>query len=412
MGGIHKLSAKTVQNEKRPGRYGDGGGLWLQVAEKGGKSWVLRYHWAGKEKVMGLGPVSTVSLAEAREKAMAARKLVAAGTDPLAEKRAQEAARAVAAARVMTLRDCAAAYIDSHSDSWRNAKHRKQWESTLATYAFPLIGDLPVADIDKGLVLRVLGPIWKDKTVTASRVRMRLEAVLAWATAAGYRHGDNPARWKGHLEQLLPAPRKVAPVKHHAALPFRDMPAFMADLRSREGSAARALEFLILTALRTNEVTGARPEEFDLDRRIWTVPAERMKSKKVHRVALSERAVELVKSSAGRGPFIFEGNRPGTKLGDRALDALTARMNWKGVTTVHGLRSTFRDWGTEQTSYPDELLEMTLAHIVTDKTKAAYQRGDMLEKRFRLAEDWARYCSGPAITGDVVPLRPAAQRDS
>ena len=282
--GEHKLTARAVAALNTPGRYGDGIGLWLQVSETGTKSWLFRYQKDGRARHMGLGALHTVSLAEARDRARQARQLLLDGIDPIEARNAARLAARAEAAKGLTFRDCALRYIKAHEAGWRNPKHRAQWRATLETYAFPYFGDLSSAAVDTGLVLKALEPIWTAKPETASRVRGRIESVLDWAAARGYRQGENPARWRGHLDKLLPARRKVRAVKHHAALPWSDLPGFMADLRQREGIAARALAFAILTAARTGEVIGARWDEFDLAERLWTIPGERMKAGKPHRV--------------------------------------------------------------------------------------------------------------------------------
>ncbi len=402
---LNRLSALKVQNTKTPGRYGDGGGLWLQVSKSGTKSWLFRYTSRGRARQMGLGPIHTVTLAIARHKAEAARRLLQDGVDPIDEKQARAASERVQAARAMTFKQCAVAYIAAHEASWRNSKHRKQWTNSLGTYAFPLLGDLPVASIETDLIMKVLEPIWPKKPETASRVRMRIESVLSWATARRYRSGDNPARWRGHLDQLLPARRKLKRVEHHPALPYRELPSFMARLREEDGIAARALEFTILTACRTSEALGARLQEFDLKLGIWTIPGSRMKAGREHRVALSQRTIEIVETATTEREYLFAGGAKGKPLSNMAMLKLLARMGRDDL-TVHGFRSTFRDWAAEQTNHPRDVAEMALAHVVGDKTEAAYRRGDMFEKRRRLAEDWAQFCVKPLpATAEVVPIR-------
>jgi integrase len=391
---IHKLSALVVANLSRPGRYSDGNGLWLQISPSGTKSWVFRYDHDGKRHELGLGSVSVVSLAAAREAARAQRLLLQAGDDPLSVRRQQAAARRVEAAHAITFDQCAAKYITAHRAGWRNAKHAKQWETTLATYASPVIGDLPVAAVDTQLVLDVLEPIWHTRTETATRLRGRIEVVLDWAMVKGYRQGENPARWRGHLAQLLAPPRKVARVANRAALPWQDAPAFMARLRQREGVSPRALEFLILTAARSAEARGATWEEIDLERAIWSLPAERMKAGRAHRVPLSSRAITLLRMLSGGTALVFSstGLQP---LSDMTLTAVLRRMERADI-TVHGFRSTFRDWCAEYAAntFAREVCEYALAHHVPDKVEAAYRRGDLLEKRRYLMEAWANYLDG------------------
>ncbi len=401
-GGINKLSAMTVQRSKAPGYYGDGGGLYLQISKLGGKSWVFRFVPRGqprsetgrtRPREMGLGPVHTVSLAEAREKALVCRKLVAEGRDPIETRKLELAKAQLEAAKAASFADCAKAYVKAHEAGWKNEKHGKQWTSTLETYAFPAIGHLPVAAIDTGLVLKVVEPIWQTKTETASRLRGRIESVLDWATVRGYRQGDNPARWKGHLEHQLPARNKVRKVEHHAALPYSELSAFMAALRQHDGLAARALEFSILTASRSGEVRGAIWAEIDLQKRLWTIPPERMKAGKEHRIPLSDQAISLLSSlpCLTGSPYVFPAARGG-QLSDMTLTAVLKRMERSDL-TQHGFRSTFRDWAGETTAHPREVIEHALAHQLKDKAEAAYQRGDLLAKRARLMEDWSQFCN-------------------
>jgi integrase len=406
---LKRLSAQFVATAAKPGLYHDGGGLWLQVtASRAGnspaRSWIFRYKRRARTHDMGLGPVHTVSLAEARRRASGCRLLLLDGVDPLEARRAERSRIRVEAARARTFRQDAEAYIAAHADGWKNDKHRAQWTNTLATYAHPVIGDLPVAAIDTALMLRVLEPIWRRKTETASRVRGRIEAVLDWASARGHRTGENPARWRGHLDKLLPRRSKVAPVKHHEALPYVELPTFMTDLRLQDGIGPRALEFTILTAARTGEAIGARRSEIDLTARAWTVPAERMKGGKEHTVPLSDRALEILETLPRTGDHVFEGARPGRPIGSMAM-ALTLRRMGRGDLTVHGFRSSFRDWAAEQTSHPNHVIEMALAHAIGDKVEAAYRRGDLFAKRRRLMADWARYCATPRPAGEVVALR-------
>jgi integrase len=345
-----------------------------------------------KSHDMGLGSLSLVGLREARERSLQQRRsLRLDGIDPIEKRRAARQAAMIEAASAMTFKDCAEAYIAAHKAGWKNPKHAAQWPSTLGTYVYPIFGALPVQAVDVGLVTKAIEPIWAKKPETASRVRGRIESVLDWAKARGYRQGENPARWKGHLDHLLPARRKVAVVEHHAALPYAELPAFMADLCQREGTAARALEFAILTAARTGEVLGARWSEIDLEARLWTVPAGRMKAAREHRVPLSQAAISLLGQLEQQGDLVFPGQRRGRPLSDMALLMLLRRME-RGDLTAHGFRSTFSDWAAEQTNTPSEVREMALAHTVSDKVEAAYRRGDLFDKRRELAEAWAQYC--------------------
>jgi integrase len=355
---------------------------------------------------MGLGAVEDVTLAEAREAAEEARKLLRQGSDPIEARRAGRVARA--AANALTFREVAERYIAAHEASWRNPKHRQQWRNTLESYALPVLGDLAVSLVDVGHVMRVLEPMWREKTETASRLRGRIEAVLDYAKARDWRAGENPARWRGHLDHLLPARSKLQRVEHHAALPWRQMSAFMADLRRQDGIAARALAFAILTAARTGEVIGARWEEFDGD--VWTVPAERMKAGREHRVPLSPAALAVVTAMEPTrglaGSFVFPGGKKDKPLSSMALLMLLRRIGRSDL-TAHGFRSTFREWAAEATGYPREVVETALAHINKDKVEAAYQRGDLFEKRARLMSDWAEFCDRPAVPAEVAALRSA-----
>lgn len=404
----HKLTAIEVSKKAKPGYYGDGLGLYLQVSKSGTKSWIFKFTLNGKAREMGLGPVHTVTLAEAREKAKECRKLLLDGIDPIEARRASEAAKRADSAKIMTFDECAKAYIKAHRASWRNAKHADQWTNSLQTYAGPVFGSLPVAAVDTALVMKCLDPIWREKAETASRLRGRIESVLDWATVRGYRNGENPARWRGHLDKLLPKRSKIATVAHHPALPYAEIGAFMAELRQQEGIAARALEFTILTATRTGEVIGAKWDELDLDNGLWIVPAERMKARKEHRVPLSEAAQAIIRQMQDQklNEFVFPGTRLGKPISNMAMLKTLERMGRNGI-TVHGFRSTFRDWAAETTAYPSEVVEMALAHVVDNKVEAAYRRGDLFVKRQRLMIEWAKYCAktGAAEKGKVVALK-------
>jgi integrase len=405
---IGKLPAVALQKPMKPGMHADGGGLYLQVTASGAKSWIFRFMLNGRAREMGLGPLHTISLAEARERARECRKLRLDGVDPVEARKAKRAGERLAAAMAMTFAECAERYIAAHRAGWRNPKHAAQWPSTLQTYAHPVFGSLPVQAIDTALVTKAIEPIWQVKPETASRVRGRIEAVLDWAKVRGYRDGENPARWRGHLDKLLPARAKVRKVEHHPALPYTEMGDFIASLRQQEGVAARALEFLILTAARTGEVISARWSEFDLAEKVWTVPADRMKAGKEHRVPLSPAAVAIIEQmQAARvdaHQFVFPGGRLGKPLSNMAMLKLLQRMG-RGDLTAHGFRSSFRDWAAERTSYPREVAEMALAHTVGDKVEAAYRRGDLFAKRRRLMEEWAKHCQLLTSAGKVVPIR-------
>jgi len=385
--------------------YADGGGLYLRIGPTGAKSWVYRFMRQGKRRDMGLGPLHVVSLADARVRAAECRKQRLDGKDPLAAREQERASARLDAAKSMTFTNCAEAYIKAHAPSWRNAKHADQWTNTLETYAGPVFGALPVQAVDLGLVMKVLESIWTAKPETASRVRGRIEAVLDWATVRGYRQGDNPARWRGHLDNLLPRRAKVQKVEHHAALPYAEMGAFMEALRAQDCTAARALEFVILTAARTGEVISARWDEFDLGAKIWTIPGERMKAGREHRVPLSPAALALLKRMQAKGSeFIFPGSKPRRPLSNMAMLKLLERMK-RADLTVHGFRSSFRDWAAERTNFAREVAEAALAHVVGDKVEAAYRRGDLFEKRRRLMEAWATHCGKKMTAGGVIALR-------
>jgi integrase len=416
----------------------DGGGLYLRVTEgkedeDGTRSlnryWLFRYahRSTGKDRQLGLGPLDTVTLAAARAGARECREQLLAGLDPVEQRRAQRAANALDDAKAMTFDQCRDSYIAAHSAGWRNAKHAKQWTATLTTYVTPVCGHLSVGAIDTGLVLKVLEPIWAKKSETASRVRGRIESVLDWAKVRGYRTGENPARWRGHLDKLLPAKSKVRRVEHHPALPYGQIGAFMSALREREGTAAKTLQFTILTIARTDETISMRGDEIDMAAKLWTVPPERMKSKREHRVPLSEPALAIIREMIPAGPesigrkYVFPGAKPGRPLSNMAMLELIRRMNaerevvgqpkWtdpkQGGREVvpHGFRSSFRDWAAERTNFAREVAEAALAHIDGDETERAYQRGDLFEKRRRLMTAWADYCSKPQASDTVTPLR-------
>jgi integrase len=391
---LNKLSSVGVARLKEPGYYGDGGGLVLQVTPSGSKSWLFRYFRAGKVREMGLGSLRTVDLASARDGARRCRELLQSGQDPLDERRAAKGLAALERGRQMTFDQCAAAYIEAHRSGWRNAKHAEQWTNTLATYASPLIGSLPVALVDTDLIVKVLSPVWKTKTETATRLRGRIESILGWATVSKFRQGDNPARWRGHLENLLASPRKIAKVRNHPALPWTQVKSFMGKLRHAEGVAARALEFAILTACRSGEVREATWDEIDLDLCFWTIPAGRMKAEKEHRVPLSSSAMALLRALPATGNLVFPGQKKGKCLTDTGISAVLRRMGRDDI-TVHGFRSTFRDWCAEApgNSFAREVCEHALAHSLPDKVEAAYRRGDLFDKRILLMQAWADFCS-------------------
>ncbi|MDD4978725.1 MAG: tyrosine-type recombinase/integrase [Gallionella sp.] len=399
-----ELPALSVSRLTKPGLHFVGGvaGLALHVNQQGARSWILRAMIGGKRREMGLGAFPDVTLAGARELARIAREKIKEGIDPIEDGKAKRSALLALRASSMTFSEAATAYISVMEAEWTNDKHAKQWLSTLTAYAFPVIGNIYVREIDHTHIVRVLEPIWLTKTETATRLRGRMENILDWTRVRGYRTGENPARWRGHLDMLLPTPGKVQKVEHHPALPFDALGEFMVLLRQQEGMGARALEFAILTAARSGEVRGARWSEIDLDDATWTISAERMKARKEHRVALNEEAVVLLKSMQHSSEFVFPNNK-GTQLSDMTLTAVLRRMG-RGNITAHGFRSTFRDWCSERTNYPRDVAEMALAHTISDKVEAAYRRGDLFEKRRRLMRDWGKFSSKVLTVASVTSI--------
>lgn len=426
---IDPLSALEVGRLTEPRLHAVGGvaGLHLAVKDSGARSWILRVKIGTKRRDIGLGGFPDVTLAQAREKAREAREKIAAGVDPSLARREARSALTAAQAAAVTFDEAAAAYIKAHAAGWSNAKHAAQWRTTLAGYASPVLGSMLVADIRTAHVHKVLEPIWISKTETASRLRGRIESVLDWSRVRGYRSGENPARWRGHLDKMLAAPGKVAKPGNHASLDWREVGAFWSELASAEGFGAAALRFAILTAARSGEVRGATWGEIDLAAGIWTVPADRMKADREHRVPLSEAALDLLRKlpRIEGCELLFPSPKAG-ELSDSTLGAIIRRLHdasvkasGKGwvdrrqggkIATAHGIaRSTFRTWAAEATSYPREIAEAALAHVIADKTEAAYQRGDALDRRRRLMEDWSRFLATPsAMTATVTPIRGAA----
>jgi integrase len=400
---LNRLSALKVERAKQPGLWADGGGLYLRVAEGGSKQWIFRYAANGRQRDMGIGPAHTVSLVQAREKARDARLLRLEGVDPIESKRARMAALRAADARAMTFADCTRGYIKDNESDWGSARHRHEWLATLSRYAFPLLGSLPVEAIDTPLVLKVIKPLWERIPVTGTRVLGRIESVLGWATVHHYRHGDNPARWQGHLEHALPAVVKTG--RHLAALPYVEAPVFMARLRQDSGAPSACLRFLALTAARLGEALGATWDEVDLGGRVWTVPATRMKAGREHRVPLSPAATAVLESMRAirDSDYIFPGTRQGRPIGENTIWRLCKEAAGSDI-TVHGLRSTFRDWAAERSNFPREVAEMALAHAIPNAVEAAYRRGDLFEKRRKLMDAWAEYCGKPSAVGTVVPI--------
>jgi integrase len=410
-----QMTARRFQMAKSgklpPGMHPDGAGLYAQITERGA-SWIYRYRVDKKRiREMGLGSLDLYNLAEARALALDARRLRHQGVDPIEHRRSIRAQAKLDDAKAVTFRECADALLDAKRPGWRSPVHRRQWEMTLYEYACPVLGALPVQAIDTTLVMKIIEPLWKTRPETASRLRGRIEAVLDWAKARGYRTGDNGARWRGHLDKLLPARSRVQRVEHHPALPYSEIPAFMADLRRRDGVSARALEFTILTAARVGEVIGARWAEINLADATWTVPATRMKAGKEHRVPLSARTLVILQErrpADDADALVFPGGKPGKPLHNTALWEALQGMG-RGVVTAHGFRSTFRDWAAERTNFPSEVAEIALAHAVGSKVEAAYRRGDMFEKRRRLMQAWSEFCtSAPVERGEVVALHRSA----
>ena len=394
-----RLSDTYVKkNDLKSGLHCDGKGLYLQVTprtptdddkRKINKSWLFRFMLCGRARKMGLGDYPSVSLKQAREKARQARSLKVDGRDPIEERNGRRAALAAETASQMTFRECALGYISAHQHGWKSAKHSLQWAATLETYAFPIIGALPVGAIDRAHVMKILEPLWLTRTETASR----LQKVLDCAKVLGLRTGENPAAWRGNLDHLLPKKSTVAPVAHHAAIPYRDLPVFMAKLRQHDSVAALALEWTILCAARTADTIGARWSEIDREQRLWTIEAARMKARRTHTVPLSVRALAILDKmdELREGDFIFPGAIAGRGLGRLVMDRVLKDLGHSE--TVHGFRSAFKDWASEETTYPNEMSEMALAHAISNKVEAAYRRLDMREKRRALMQDWSNYCS-------------------
>ncbi len=404
------LTDRQVKQAKTPGVLIDGKGLRLRVTTNAKtkslrKSWVLRLTVkGGPVREIGLGSADTLPLADARKKAGKMVELAREGIDPLFHRDTERAAKAAEAARAMTFKECAEAYIAAHEPGWKNPKHRQQWRNTLQSYAYPVFGAVGVARVDQAMVMRVLDPIWKKKTETASRLRGRIEAVLDWAAVRGARTGENPARWRGHLQKALPARAKIQKVKHHAALPFAELPAFMGALRAMNGDSARALEFAILTATRTNETLKARWSEIDLKAKVWSIPSDRMKAGREHRVPLTAAALIVldgIRKAHPKSDWVFAGAGRAKTLSSMSL-LMTLRRMSRADLTAHGFRSTFRDWAAETTNFPREAAESALAHTIGDRVEAAYRRGDLFEKRRKLMSAWADYCGSSTVVGGKV----------
>ena len=405
----NRLAVKfTEKDGLKPGLYHDGGGLYLQVSDRLTKAWVYRYMMAGRARKMGLGDFDLVSLKDARKKRDAAYSLVIDGVDPIDDRATRKAAQVAETAKVLTFKECAESYIAAHRAGWKSAKHADQWTATLETYAYPVIGKMQVQMIETAHVMKIIEPIWKDKTETASRVRGRIEKVLDRAKALKLRSGENPAAWRGHLDQLLPAKSQVSPVENHPALPYAELPAFMAKLRAKDGVSARALEFTILTVARTGDTIGATRREINKTDKLWTVPAARVKGKRGarkrdHVVPLTRQALAVLAEVPAEGVYVFPGGKEGAGLSNAAMSELLKGMGYSpAYATVHGFRSTFKDWAGDLTAYPNEMSEIAMAHTVDDKVEAAYRRSDMRERRRRMMADWATFCDGRTVGGANV----------
>ncbi|MDQ7978694.1 integrase arm-type DNA-binding domain-containing protein [Paraburkholderia sp. SARCC-3016] len=405
-----ELGALAVSRLKEPGMHAVGKipGLYLQVSDKGSRSWILRVTVGTHRREIGLGSYPAVPLKDAHAKAQAERDKVRRGVDPVIERRAAESALRVAQASEITFADAAKRFIDDHSEGWKNAKHGDQWKNTLAQYAEPVIGKMFVRHITRDHVLQVLKPIWTSKTETASRLRGRIENVLDWARVMGYRSGENPALWRGNLDHLLAKPSKIKQVRHHPALPYQEMGDFMTELRAIDATGAKCLEFTILSVARSGESRGARKSEFDIRTGVWIVPPGRMKLKKEHRVPLPKAAIDLLLAlphidwESSEDCLVFPSPR-GKVLSDMTLLMVVRRLG--AAATPHGMRSTFRDWASDITNHPRELIEVALSHVPGDASEMAYWRSDVLERRRQIMEDWAQFISRPYKTDNVLPLQ-------
>jgi integrase len=404
---VEKLTAAKVRSAGA-GVHADGNNLYLQVTKSGAKSWLFKFMLNGKSREMGLGPTRTIGLAEARSRAAEARRMVFDGQDPIDHRRTRRQQSAQRAALATSFEAASLTYISDRRASWSNEKHAKQWSATLETYAYPILGKMSVGEIDLNCVTRVLKPIWEAKPETASRVRQRIEAVLDYATTKGWRTGENPARWAGNLEHIFPQKGKIAPVVHHKALPWAKLPEFVKELATLEGLGAQAVLLTILTACRTGEIIGARWDEFDLEAKLWTIPAGRMKMRKAHRVPLCDAAMALLLSLRPRregngapSTFVFPGSRGDSGLSNMALLKVLRRMGRPDITT-HGFRSTFRDWAADETEFPSEIVEAALAHVVSNKVEAAYRRTDFFDRRRTLMDDWGSFCMSATLADQAV----------
>ncbi len=400
-----KLSALEVARIKDIGKHPLGEGLYLQVSKSGSRSWLFRYSITKKSTWMGLGSCNVVSLAEVRAKTLSLRKALLDGVNPLLQKNLLEQAQRLSEAKLITFDECANRYISAHKSGWKNKKHISQWENTLKTYVSPVFGNVSIQDVDTALVMRVLEPIWDTKNETADRVRGRIERIIGWATVQKYRIGNNPALWRGHLDNLLAMRKKVRKVEHHSALPFKDLADFMTSLRKIESVASLALEFTILTATRTSEALNAKWDEFNIEDKYWLIPAERMKAGVEHKVPLSEEAVKILRTLEARAinEFVFPGKKKTKPLSNMAMLQIIRRLGFN--VTTHGFRSTFRDWAAECTYFGNEVVEKALAHTISNKVEAAYRRGDLFDKRRKLMNTWAEYSRSSRTENRVIELR-------
>ncbi len=406
----HILTVKKIESLKKVGVYKDGGNLYLKVTPTGSKSWIFRYVINSKRHFLGLGSFNDVCLTKAREEAQRLKTLLSQGIDPLDDRKRIEDEKLLELAKLTTFKQCADAFLNKHIHELKNKKHIQQWQNTLEDYAHPIIGSMPIALIDTEHVMLCLTPIWSTKNETASRLRGRIEQVLAWATVSRYRTGENPARWRNHLDKLLAKPSKVQTVKHHEAMDYKLIPEFMRDLQQQDGVGARCLEFTIMTAVRTGEAIGATWAEINLTDKLWTVPANRMKAKKEHTVTLSDQCITLLHAMKAQqcSDYVFSGQSRQGNLSNAAMTSALKRMGVKtkeNPITVHGFRSTFSDWVTEQTNHPSDVREMCLAHTIQNKAEAAYRRGSIIEKRFILMNDWANYLHPAAHSAKVLPFK-------
>jgi integrase len=408
---VKRLKDLQIKRLSKSGAYPDGEGLYLQVRDSGAKDWFYRYEVAGKGRKRGLGSYPTISLDQARDDALECRQLRKSGIDPIDHFKSLEIERDLEKAKSTTFKECAESYIDTHKHGWKDKRHESQWRKSLENYAYPSIGDLPVQSIDIDLVMKVIEPIWFDKTETASRVRQRIENILDWATVRKLRQGDNPALWRGRLDKLLPKRTKVQKPVHFPAMDYRDVPEYFQSLRKKDGIASGALAFVILTATRSSEARSVAVHEIDKTANTWVIPASRMKADREHRIPLAAEALKILDEmepfKRSTDDLVFPGLTRGNPVSASSILKIVKKHD--SSLTVHGFRSSFRDWCAEMTSYPREVAEAALAHAVKDKTEAAYQRGDLFEKRRKLMDHWAQYCLKGTGRAKVVPIRKKAK---